>query len=346
MPDLDPQSTERPPDERRLRAAVTRLGRLGRLLVISAIVAGSLLTFPAATPWMVALWIGWHTWRVARRRSGWQTLAGCAVILLVKRAAWLPGLVVMIVALLVVVGFCVFRRRGAEGKWGRRLAWPAVAALWVAWGVMAADWHAATRCRRRVALDPTRPVVCLGDSLTAGTSPHGSYTEDLAKRIAVPVVNLGQDGITSADALEKLPALAEADPQVVVVELGGHDFLKGHGRSATKANLERIILASRRIGAEVVLMEVPRGLITDPYTGLERELARRHDLELVSDTPIRRLILWSPYAPPGMWLDRTRHLSDDGLHANARGNRVLAEEVAESLARLFGPEIRAEHAQE
>ncbi|HUT87988.1 MAG TPA: GDSL-type esterase/lipase family protein [Thermoguttaceae bacterium] len=346
MSDLKSQPTERPPDERRLRADVTRLARLGRLLVFSVIVAGSLLTFPAATAWMIAVWIGWHTWLVARRRSGWQPLVACAAILLVKRAAWLPGLVAMIVALLAVSGFCVFWRRGADGKWGRLLAWSAVAALWVTWGIMAADWHAAARSGRRVVLDPTRPVVCLGDSLTAGIPPHGSYTDDLAKRIAVPVVNLGQDGITSAEAIEKLPALVKADPQVVVVELGGHDFLKGHGRAATKANLERMIRACRRIGAEVVLMEIPRGLITDPYAGLERELARRHDLELVSDTPIRRLILWSPYAPPGMWLDRTRHLSDDGLHANARGNRVLAEDVAESLARLFGPEIRADHAQE
>ena len=343
MSDLKPQPTERRPDEHRPRADVTRLARLGRLLVISAIVAGSLLTFPAATPWMVAVWIVWHTWLVARRRSGWQPLVGCAVILLVKRAAWLPGLAVMLVALLVVSGFCVFRRRGAEGKWGRRHTWLAVAVLWVTWGAMAADWHAATRSRRRVALDPTRPVVCLGDSLTAGTSPHGSYTEDLAKRIAVPVVNLGQDGITSAKAIEKLPALVEANPHVVVVELGGHDFLKGRGRAATKANLERIIHACRRIGAEVVLMEIPRVLITDPYAGLERELARRHDLELVSDTPIRRLILWSPYAPPGMWLDPRRRLSDDGLHANARGNRVLAEAVAESLVRVLGPEIRADY---
>jgi len=59
---------------------------------------------------------------------GWQALAGCAVILLVKRAAWLPGLVVMIVALVAVGRFCMFRRREAERKWGRRLAWPEIRA--------------------------------------------------------------------------------------------------------------------------------------------------------------------------------------------------------------------------
>ncbi|NQT16385.1 MAG: hypothetical protein HQ582_26745 [Planctomycetes bacterium] len=179
-------------------------------------------------------------------------------------------------------------------------------------------------------------VKCLGDSLTAGMSPGGGYPKDLGQLIDLPVVNLGQDGITSADALEKLPALVEANPQVVVVELGGHDFLKGFDRATTRANLERIVDACRNIGAEVILMEIPRGFITDPYAGLEREMARRHDLELISDTPIRKLVLFSPHAPPGIWLPRGRRLSDDGLHPNARGRRFLAGEVAKSVARLLG----------
>jgi acyl-CoA thioesterase-1 len=89
-------------------------------------------------------------------------------------------------------------------------------------------------------------------------------------------------------------------------------------------------------------MEIPRGLITDPFWGLERGLARRYDLELVSDSAIRRLVLWSPYGPPGMWLDPGSRLSDDGLHANARGNRLLAEQAAQALARLLGPEVVTE----
>jgi lysophospholipase L1-like esterase len=235
----------------------------------------------------------------------------------------------------------VLRARKPDATWPRRLLWIGEPALWITWAVMAVDWHAASHCSRPVTPDPTRPVVCLGDSLTAGVSPHGGYPEDLGKLITLPVVNLGQDGITSADVLQKLPALAAAKPQGVVVELGGHDFLKGCSRASTKANLTRIIEAFRKQRAEVVLMEIPRGLISDPYAGLERELAREYDLELVSDTPIRKLVLWSPYAPPGRWVDRHRHLSDDGLHANARGNEVLARYVADALARLFGPEILA-----
>lgn len=56
-------------------------------------------------------------------------------------------------------------------------------------------------------------------------------------------------------------------------------------------------------------------------------------------TMIRKLVLWSPLAPPGMWTFGP-HLSDDGLHPNAHGNRLLADEVAGALVRLYGERIR------
>jgi lysophospholipase L1-like esterase len=149
-------------------------------------------------------------------------------------------------------------------------------------------------------------------------------------------VNRGRDGITTADAFRLLPAVMRENPQAVVIELGGHDYLKGHGREKTEANLEKIIAACRAHGAEVILMEIPRGLIYDPFHSMERDLAWRHDLELVVDTPIRLLVLGSRYGPPGIWLPASRQLSDDGLHPNANGNRLLARHVASALERLYG----------
>jgi lysophospholipase L1-like esterase len=59
---------------------------------------------------------------------------------------------------------------------------------------------------------------------------------------------------------------------------------------------------------------------------------------LVADTPIRRMVLWSPYGPPGMWLPKNYHLSDDGLHPNASGNRLIAGYVAAALESLYSAE--------
>ena len=318
----------------------SRLRRIGRAAGIAAAVAVSLLTFPGAIPWMIAFWLGWHTWSVARGRAGWLPLVACALIVLIKRTPWLPGVAAILVVLLAAGCTTAVLARRKVTRWSRRGVWTATIILWTAWGLMLLDWHAAVTCSRRAPCDPARPVVCLGDSLTAGMPPHGSYASTLRKLITLPVVNLGQDGITSADALAKLPAVIEANPQVVVVELGGHDFLKGHGRVATQANIERIIEACRAVGAEVILVEIPRGLISDPYGGMERQLARRHDLELVSDTAVRKLILLSRYTPLGArpaW-----RLSDDGLHPNAQGNRVLAEAVTDALVRVLGPDVRVD----
>lgn len=200
---------------------------------------------------------------------------------------------------------------------------------------MAYQWHASVHAVRS-AIQPAQPVVCIGDSLTAF-----GYPKVLREMISIPVVDLSQDGITTDDALRRLPEMIEASPQVVVIELGGHDFLRGKSRAATMANLEKIVDACRLIGAEVILVEIPRGFIYDAYGDMEREMARRQRLELVPDTAIRSLVLWGPYIPPGMWLRRKSRLSDDGLHPNARGNLLLATYVVDALTRIYGPEVQA-----
>ena len=138
-----------------------------------------------------------------------------------------------------------------------------------------------------------------------------------------------------------LPEITRLNPQVVVIELGGHDFLKGYSRAATKTQLTTIIDSVRRIGAEVVLVEVPRAFISDPYWGLEREIARQEDVELVPDTAMRRIFLRSTVFPPGTWLGPPFLTDESGIHPNERGNQMLAEYVAAALVRMYGPQIRA-----
>ncbi len=59
---------------------------------------------------------------------------------------------------------------------------------------------------------------------------------------------------------------------------------------------------------------------------------------------IRKLVLFSPAAPPGMWLGRSWHRSDDGLHSNQCGNESLADAVAAALAGVYGSRILREQA--
>ncbi|MEQ8787465.1 MAG: GDSL-type esterase/lipase family protein [Pirellulaceae bacterium] len=319
-----------------------RIARWAMLLAALVAVIASLLTFPAAIAWMVGGWLVWHTCRVLRGRPSWA-LAVCSVVLLIKRVPWSWSLLALAVAAalaLASTAWSIRRRPTAQRdpkpmEWQSRLTWATLVLLWLSWGYFAWDFDDAASASRRPPFDPSRPVVCLGDSLTAG-----GYPTLLAERLSVPVVDMGVEGNTTRDAIAQAPALAALQPQVVVVEIGGNDYVQGATRDETRDNLQHIVNVCRNAGAEVVLVEIPRGFVADPYGGLEREIARRDDLELIPDTTIRWFVLRSPYAPPGMWLHREWHLSDDGLHPNARGSEALADRVADALATMYGPEIR------
>ena len=186
--------------------------------------------------------------------------------------------------MLVIALLGVWHARRREPTPSRRFAWLSSLVLWIAWSGMTVDWYAAAHCRHPVVFRPDRPVICFGDSMTSLGVP-GGYPRNLQALLSVPVVNLGISGISARQAVdEHLLELARLHPQVVVIELGGHDFLNGYSRASTKAYLKEIIDAVRQNDAEVVLMEIPRAFISDPFWGLEREIAREEDVELVSDT--------------------------------------------------------------
>lgn len=298
--------------------------RLARAAGATIGVAASFLTFPSSIPWMILGWLILHAFWTFRERHAWIALAACLVVLLIKRVYWGPGLIV----LAGVMGVS-----GSLGLWLRKRPWrwAAVALLAPAWLAMVLDWQASARTSRHPALDPDRPVVCMGDSLTAG-----GYPELLSGLLRVPVVDLAHPGIDSEGGVRRIPRMIAARPQVVLLELGGHDFLRGHPRDQARANLGRIIGEARALGAEVILFEVPRGFVMDAYRGLERELARAHDLELISDGPIRNLVLRARGGPLGF---AGPCLSEDGIHPNGEGNRYLSEVVKAALVRVYGPGI-------
>lgn len=317
-------------------------GRIARFVLAAVALAASVLAFPAAIPVVIAFWLAWYTLQSARGQAGWLPLATCLAILLAKRVAWPPSLAIVLAGMLLAIAVDRRGRRPASGL-GLRLKLAMPALLWLGWCGVAWDWRRDSHANHRVSAWDQRPIVCIGDSLTS-YPPQRGYPKILGQMVNAPVVNLGEPGVTSSEALKRLPELTAAGPQAVVIELGGHDYLKDpswlpvDSRAEVKRNLEQFIAAARRVDAEVILVEIPRGFVVDPFAGLERELAREHDLELISDGAIRNLVLWSPACPPGLWTDGP-YLSDDGLHPNAHGDRYLATVVAQTLARLYGPQI-------
>ena len=199
--------------------------------------------------------------------------------------------------------------------------------LWVAWTIWLVHHHAGAS-GTNISSNVGGPIVCLGDSLT----DYG-YPDELKKLIQQPVADFGFNGYTTDDGLKLVAEIVELKPHTVVLELSGHDFKNEQLRSKTTANLRLMIESFRDAGAKVVLVEIPHGFINDPWYGSDRQLSREYDLDLIPDTMIRRLVLWGPFIPPGSWVHDSWRLSEDSLHPNEAGNRMMAETIARYLNR-------------
>lgn len=309
----------------------TRIARqvLRRIAFYPFLIA-SLLVFPAWMPGMIGGWLAIAAVRHVQNKSAWPSLAICLALILIKRVAWGPEMALLLIVLAVAAAVdAMGRRKPSWAGWVR----PVFGGLLASWMLLAWHWHHDAHTPRRPKLLADRPVVCIGDSLLSG-----GFARVLQQRLKVSVVDLAQGGITAHDGMKQLPEMLTHRPQAVILELGGHDSLRGRTRDQAMDDLEQIIISARLIGAEVFLFEIPLGFVSDPYSGLDRELARRYQLELISDGAIRQLVYFSPFTPLGRWTGRI--LSDDGLHPNEAGNVFLADRVEASLVRVYGPAIQ------
>lgn len=197
--------------------------------------------------------------------------------------------------------------------------------LWASWALWLVHHHAGIS-GSAVTKNPEGPIVCLGDSLT----DYG-YPDELKNLTQRPVADFGFNGYTTIDGLKLLPDIVALKPSVVILELGGHDYNTGKSRDSAAANLRQMIESFENAGATVVIVEIARGFVVDPWFGLERQLAREYDLDLIPDTMMRQLVYWGPFFPPGSVVSESWRLSEDSLHPNDAGNRMMAKKVASYL---------------
>jgi len=181
----------------------------------------------------------------------------------------------------------------------------------------------ATACDDSTKLAPLAPdavVLAFGDSLTYGTgaSEAQSYPAQLETIIGRRVVRAGVPGEVSAQALARLPeALEEHRPQLLILCIGGNDFLRNLGKSQVEANVRRMIFLAQERGAGVLLIGTPeKGLLLKPpgfYADLAGQAGIPYEGEVIGE------------------ILRKSELKSDPIHPNAQGYRMIAERVAERL---------------
>ncbi len=173
---------------------------------------------------------------------------------------------------------------------------------------------------------PGSTVLALGDSLTFGTgaSAETSYPTVLAGLTGWNVVNAGVSGDTSAQALARLPALlAEHHPKLVIVSIGGNDFLRKLPESDTRTHVHAICKQSLAAGAQVLLVAVPRATVAAAL-GQMTDHALYAEVSKDLKIPLQREAWGEVLAQPD--------LRADAVHANARGYAQFARSVQGTAA--------------
>jgi len=181
-------------------------------------------------------------------------------------------------------------------------------------------------------------LLVIGDSLSAeygiarGSGWVALLTAQLAKdKLQWEVVNASISGDTTAGGLARLPALLEQhNPQLVVIELGGNDALRGFSLKMTESNLTRMVLACRKAKAGVLLigMQVPPNYGADyaqAFSQLFKTISQQQHLPLV------------PFLLKGVAdaADATALFQADRIHPKAEAHPQILANVWPVLKKLL-----------
>ena len=175
---------------------------------------------------------------------------------------------------------------------------------------------------------PAKTVVVLGDSLAAGygVEPQEAFPALLQQKVDAAglkwtVVNAGVSGNTSADGLARIDWLLKRRIDVLLLELGGNDGLRGQSVSAMRDNLQGIIdrVKQRYPQARIIVagMRLPPNLGPDYTTAFRNvfpELAEKNKAALV------------PFLLEGVG-GKPQLNQSDHIHPTAAGHKIIAETV-------------------
>lgn len=180
-----------------------------------------------------------------------------------------------------------------------------------------------------------KSIVVLGDSISAGYGIEAGlgWVSLLQNRLAAKnspykINNESISGDTSAGGLARIgQALALHKPNIVLVELGANDGLRGLSPKIMKSNLAEIILRSQKAGAKVLLlsMKIPPNYgkrYTESFYKVYSELA----------TEMR--ISYIPFILEDVALNKEL-MQPDGLHPNAQAQPIIADKIGAYLGPLL-----------
>jgi acyl-CoA thioesterase-1 len=173
-----------------------------------------------------------------------------------------------------------------------------------------------------------KTIVVLGDSIAAGygVQPSEAYPALLQDKIRAAgwnftVVNAGVSGDTSADGLNRINWLLKRKIDVLILELGGNDGLRGVPAATTETNLQTIIdrVKQKYPGAQIVIA----GMQMPPNLGEQYRTAFKNVFPALA---VRNHAALVPFLLEGVG-GRPELNQPDHVHPTAAGHRIVAENV-------------------
>jgi len=191
----------------------------------------------------------------------------------------------------------------------------------------------------QIALAKQTTILVMGDSLSAG---HGIKVEEgwvtllqqeLAKKqqgdaINARVINASVSGETTSGGLTRLPAvLSQHKPDIVIIELGGNDGLRGQQLNIMQENLQTMISASKTAGAKIILagMQIPTNYgprYTKKFREIYPTLAEKNKTALI------------PFLLEGI-ATHNNLIQQDGIHPTAEAQPLILKNVLPVLMPLI-----------
>lgn len=183
---------------------------------------------------------------------------------------------------------------------------------------------------------PASVILVWGDSLSASyrMDEQQGWVALLQEKLTAEgrhdwrIVNGSVSGETTAGGLARLPAMLEStNPDIVILELGGNDGLRGLPVPTIRENLAQMIALSQGVGAQVLLsgIQIPPNYgprYTGPFYAQYTELAEQYNLALI------------PFLLDGI-ADNAQLMQDDGIHPTAEAQPLIVEIVWRVLAPLM-----------
>lgn len=181
---------------------------------------------------------------------------------------------------------------------------------------------------------PATTIAVLGDSLTAGYGlpEHDAFPAQLEAALKdrghdVRVVNAGVSGDTTAGGRSRLDWTLADKPQIVIVELGANDTMRGLDPDQTEANLDDILARALASGAKVLLtgMRAPPNYGRDyqqRFDAIYQRLAEKHGVPLY------------PFFLEGVAMDPKLNQAD-GIHPSAAGVAIIVKGILPAVEALL-----------